>query len=368
MTHAAAGEPTDATISELATAVLAAGFDTHGYLQRNPDLVGLGSDPRVLAEHYARFGAHEGRASSGVLQFGAVRDLAQDTSGRQLAAALVLDDCSRLAADWDAGALRSAAQQWAELGAMSVLVVGDSHAEAYRCLCVSDDQWVLPIVITCRAGSAQGLMNPASRSGYGQRIRTLLPALAELPTFWKFGQVDTEFVWTHKWVRQVEGGGSVVFDRSAFRSFVVSMADRYVQFLSDVVSPQHRARHYVAGVFPPTLSDAHVAAGYANAHAHSLESDTPLNEFHAQVMKLEIPSLQTRTVLHAEATDLLLQHAGAVEFGTLRDDQPMLGSNGLVAEELTRIGRGSDHHLDPVPARRRISELLLKFGDLKPDW
>jgi hypothetical protein len=359
MTEAVTETVTDATISRLATSLLQAGFDTSGYLQRNPDLVALGTDPQTISEHYARFGVFEGRASSGMLRHDAVRDLVQDTAGRQLAAALVLDDCSRVAADWDPQTFNQVAQKWGGLGATPILVIGDSHAEAYRCIAIDETHWIVPIVLTCRAGSAQGLMNPASRSGYGQRIRSFLATAVALPTVWKFGQVDTEFVWTHKWVRQVEQGGSVAFDRAAYGSFAETMVDRYVQFLTDVVPSSARVRHYVASIFPPTLSDAHVAAGYANAHVHSLESDKPLNEFHQQVMQLEIPALDTRTNLHSETTDLMLRCAGEAGFQTLRDDLPMLGSHGLAAEELTVIGQGSDHHLDPVPARRRIAELLL---------
>src|SRR6185437_11761165 len=60
------------------------------------------------------------------------------------------------------------------IGCRPFLLVGDSHSNLYRRSSVRATEWLTPIHVLCSAGSAQGLVNPASRSGYGDRIRRLI--------------------------------------------------------------------------------------------------------------------------------------------------------------------------------------------------
>ena len=87
-----------------------------------------------------------------------------------------------------------------DMGARPFLLIGDSHSTAYYLSPETPEGWLLPIHLDSSGGSAGGLANKKSKSGYGSSIEKWSHGLAasfptlDMPVLFKFGGVDAEFV------------------------------------------------------------------------------------------------------------------------------------------------------------------------------
>lgn len=232
------------------------------------------------------------------------------------------------------------------------LLVGDSHSRLYRRVGLQRSGPILPIHVLCTAGSAAGLDNPASRSGYGARLARLADALARvpaargLPILFQFGQVDIEFVAAFRRI----ANGEHAFDETGFETFCDRTAAAYGAFLVRWFSglgPVH-----VLSVFPPALSDESWADGYCNAHVLALEDAAgDRTATAAAVAALEVPSLAERTRLHRAFNDRLSALCAREGFGFVALFDALLGPDGTVAPRFIAGAGGRDHHLDEAPLR-----------------
>ncbi|MBS0639692.1 MAG: hypothetical protein JSS43_07465 [Proteobacteria bacterium] len=204
-------------------------------------------------------------------------------------------DLPRLRAIWPTAlALRS-------LDAVPFVIVGDSHSTFYRYAAVRENKWLLPLHVCCTAGSARGLGNPNSRSGYGTQLRGLFQFIEDkaatdrMPILIQFGQVDLEFVQPFQRVKD----GAQAFDAEAFRSFAVSSVRFYIEFLCDAIPRSLRPRLTVLGVFPPALSNETLRKGYVNGHIAALDGMDEVS-LKSVLAALEWPDCHLRTALHAD--------------------------------------------------------------------
>jgi hypothetical protein len=198
----------------------------------------------------------------------------------------------------------------------------------------------------CTAGSASGLANPRSVSGYGGHLRqavreiALLPQARELPFLLQFGQVDLEFV--HHYRRARNGERALKLDD--YRAFCAATVESYMGFATRLFRARQRANAFLLSVFPPVLSDAALQRGYLN-------EDIAQREGARNCAKLfwlsNSPILRSATRIHAEFNHLLGESCARHGFGFVDGFTPFLGANGLAhAQYVDPDKQGAEHHLD----------------------
>ena len=250
------------------------------------------------------------------------------------------------------------------LGAAPYVLIGDSHSALYRRASARAEGWLLPLHLECHGGSAIGLLNPMSRSGYRERIRRVAERLAEmdpggsLPVLFQFGQVDLEFVQPFRRLAREQRA----FDAGAFRAFCRASVDAYVGFLAEAFPPARRASVRLMGVFPPALSDGVLRAGYVNGVIAAMEG-TETEALKERLAELEWPDLAGRTLLHAEYNAMLEQTAGEAGLAFVSDFERLV-SGGEVDPRFTSLQKGWDHHLDFEPTETVLGQTVFRVVGL----
>ncbi len=234
------------------------------------------------------------------------------------------------------------------------LLVGDSHS---LCSCIvggSMSRPTIPIHVLCTAGSAAGLNNPASRSGYRRELSSLADTLRRsdgpggLPILLQFGQVDIEFVSVfHRAARS-----EFCFDRARFEAFCERTVKAYASFLAGPFSGLGAL--HVFAVFPPALADKAWAEGYTNAHVALLEGDRHAGDIAAAVRSIVIPTLAERTALHRRFNEHLGAMCRARHHCYIDLYDRFIGRDGTIAARFNRFSGGLDHHLCTAAARKVI--------------
>lgn len=228
-----------------------------------------------------------------------------------------------------------------DCGAKPYLAIGDSHSK----MLIADfaprkRDWLTGIHFLCTGASALGLGNPASRSGYGPKLLAWFaecPPL-DIPVIMQFGQVDAEFVWHFQRVRDDRRA----FTMAEFEDFARRSVQSYAAFLEQLRASCDTI--HVCSLNPPTLGDHMWEQGYLNAHIATLEGDRTLAAMAEGIRRLEIPSLRTRTQMHAFYNDLLQAECERLGLGFVDLFTPFLGSHGLVGKEFASVNF-ADHHL-----------------------
>lgn len=345
-------------LSALIERVEAFGFSACGYLARNADLVAAGLDENTAAFHYLsqgavveqrRFARCEGAQAGAWIEALKMFPLEAPAACRLLANLLFnryVDDqltLTREVAGWQA--FFAACQ---DRPVHPVLVIGDSHSEAYMVPRVIGGRVHVPVHLLCSGGSAAGLANPNSKSGYGTDVREILKLWASLvkdfrlPLFFKFGQVDAEFVWVFKRVRC----GAIDWSMAEFEAFAEDAVGRYLAFVEQLSDTHDLAGHVrVLSIFPPTLSDTAWQAGYVNAHIGYLESDAALATLSEQVKRISIPTQPERTRLHALWNAIVMRECARRGLLYVDDFQPLIGGQGVVDARYMLGHDGANHHL-----------------------
>jgi hypothetical protein len=246
----------------------------------------------------------------------------------------------------------------ARQGARPYFIAGDSHSNHLNLTGARGGEWLLPIHLLCTAGSAAGLGNPASRSGHGRLLRDAVAAIRtlpggdELPFLFQFGQVDVEFVYHFRRVRD----GRRVLDLDDYRVFCDDTVMRYVGFVADAFDLPRRKRVFLASVFPPALSDAAWNQGYVNDDIARRESDGSLQALSAGIRQLEIAKFRQRTEIHLYFSARLKAACERLGFGFLDVATGFLGADGLLNPlYISPETQGFEHHHD---ARQTYPGLL----------
>ncbi len=336
--------------------LLRTGFSAEAYRDAYGDLAARNWDVTQALAHFLRHGLDERRNAPLTLDRQALVALARlplRDSGlkAKLLACLgrhLFDDVEHpygpaIAERWQV--IRSLARD----GARPYFVAGDSHSNQYCLTGTSGADWLLPIHLLCTAGSARGLANPDSRSGYGDHLRQAvriieaLPGSDEVPFFLQFGQVDIELVYHYRRVMD----GQLVLNIDDYRAFCDATLERYSAFVSELFAPPKRLCVFLVSVFPPALSDAAWRRGYVNDDIAQREQTIPAAALSAGIRELEIADLRQRTEMHACYNAGLRAACRRLGFRFVDGFTPFLGADGLVDPRyVIPESNGAEHHLD----------------------
>jgi hypothetical protein len=332
------------------------GFSPRAYVNNYGDLAARNWDDNQALYHFFYHGLTERRDAPVTLDPDALVELAglplHDAAFKaRLLTALgshLFDDAGSPANDAFAGRW-PAAQALAEFGARPYFVAGDSHSHQWALTGTQGDAWLLPAHMLYTGASAQGLGNAASRSGYGALLRwavegiEALPGGGDVPFLLQFGQVDIEFVYHYRRIRD----GKFAVDLDDYRGFGDLVADRYAAFLTGLFAPERRANVHLISVFPPVLSDAAWKQGYANGDIVARETDRTLAEISDGVRALQVADLRQRTGIHARFNDRLAEACLGHGFRWIDAFTPFLGADGTVDPVYAAPeAAGAEHHLD----------------------
>lgn len=228
-----------------------------------------------------------------------------------------------------------------------MLVIGDSHSLIYRQTAVGPrGRLTIPLQMTCGGGSATGLSNRNSRSGYGAQIRKTALALDEarssgsppVNVLFTFGQVDVEFVHTYRRLRDKRHA----FDEARFDAFCSDVVERYV----DWVSTLGLGNAVLVGINPPCLDDDFIREGYILQMRSYLSSNivdgeaAAFDALVADVHLLELPCKARRTAQHRRFNDFLRETAERRGLFYIDRFSTMVGDNGSIKPIYACAGDG----------------------------
>ncbi len=251
------------------------------------------------------------------------------------------------------------------IGGRPFFGLGDSHSRLYqRMRILADGRWLVPLNMTCSAGSARGLANPEAQLKYGLRISKFFPRIEQFirsgtPCIFKFGQVDLEYVYPY--IRSLTN--DTKFDSSRFKEFCLQTIYVYVDFLENLIPIDMRDKVYVCSVCPPALSDEHWVEGYIRGQALGTMSESQQSDLLEMISKIEIPNIQERTILHEEFNRALQLASEDAGFRFLHDFYHFLRPDGKQIDNKFQIkGGGKDVHVDvDEPALLMIDKILEKI-------
>lgn len=350
-----------ADLSLIKDLIIESGFSSDLYRNAHQDLIENMHDPSHALDHFLSYGYRENRRFK------------IDLNNASLLAIIELKElCLQYKALIASALLRASSLQemnyvevWhlilelRQFGARPLIIIGDSHSNCYIHADFRRDEWLLPVHILCSGGSAIGLNNPASRSGYGDVIRrfrdiTGWSAGSGVPIVFKFGQVDTEFVYIF---RRIESG-MMKFDFLDYVKFCADSVFGYFSFLSQLFPPSDRSMVDIFSIFPPALSSEHWEKGYVNAHIAFLEAQSDLDLLARKIRDLEIPNLAARTKMHEFYNEFIRKAALHFHFRYVDDFSPLIGSDGVLARKFTQFSGGTDHHIDQHPSASALIPIL----------
>lgn len=328
--------------------IIGSGFSVESYLKKNADLARHNMSQEGLVMHWVHDGIFEWRPDSfdfkpkGILR---LRRYTRNSNFKYVGDLVFSRYLAHILQSEGLGRTLQVFNRMRSNREVPLLAIGDSHiTHPYAAIFPLPHVDVVPIVYTCRAGSAKGLANPQSRSGYNQKIRALLTDLATLengsvPVLFKFGQVDVEFVFSFKRMKNRE----LSFNMDAAHSYIESVVDEYVEFLRDAVSADLVPQVFVSGVFAPTLHDEAVQRGYFNPHVASLE-DIEEGEYLALCSEMEHPPLTERLRMHQYFNEILKKKIKQNGLNFIDDGHFLLDSDGSVLPQF--VNRFvDDHHI-----------------------
>lgn len=344
--------------ASLLQGVYAQGFSANEYFRTNPDLVEAGLDEASAAYHYLSCGAlQEQRRFNAFINDGdrswiaALEAFPLDgPASRMLLVNLMLNRIwsDRSPFDAEQGMCAEFLAVCSRKAIRPLLMIGDSHCQAYLVPQEIGGNVYVPLAMVCHGGSAAGLANPDSKSGFGTSITRFFDTHGELiresalPCFFKFGQVDAEFVWVFKRAQRHETSWSI----ADFEVFAANAVTRYMDFLEHLSAAHGLAdQTRVLSIFPPTLSDASWHKGYVNARIGQLESDMAGDVLSEKVRQLSIPTQRERTRLHALWNALVMTECARRGLLHVDDFHMLLDQRGLVDHAYTAGHDGADHHL-----------------------
>jgi len=333
-----------------------AGFSAEAYRDAYPDFAGLNWGPKQAVSHFFHYGLDERRVAPLTLDRQALVALARlPIHNGAFKARLLTAPGGHLFNTIDRCDVASIAERWPTVRALAreaacpYFVAGDSHSRQYALTGARDDTWLLPIHLLYTGGSAAGLGNSASHSGYGflmrQAVQVIgeLPGADEIPFLIQFGQVDIEFVYHFRRVRD----GERKFSLMRYHAFCDRLLEQYIQFVIELFCSPARLRPCLVSVFPPALSDAAWHQGYVNAEIVQRETTASTDDLRAGIRELEIASLRQRTDAHVYYNDRLRAECLRNGFGFIDSTTPFLGVGGTVDPHFVNPDwDGAEHHLD----------------------
>lgn len=367
--------------AELKTEILedfrAMGFSSSKYLEHYSDLMRENFNEIDSLKHYVRHGFKEGRIFPFNVNVNDIMKIKICRSGKFSYDMGIIKTIvnkyfqipeNKEFRDWQCP-LPMAVDSYQSMGIKPYIMIGDSHSQAYRFCFEHKNQLIAPIHYICMAGSAGGLINKNSRSGYGVSISNYIEkngefiATNQIPVLLKFGQVDAEFVYFFR----VMMSESFEFSFSDYIDFVEGVVGKYERFIVNLMDAEGVGGLLrVVSCFPPALSDVAWKTGYLNARIARFESDLEGDTLKEKIKNVKIPNIFLRTRMHKIFNAYLQIMCAKIGVEYINDfDMCVSNSNycgervSTVRDSLIKSHKGSDHHLDFFVLRNEM-ECILK--------
>jgi hypothetical protein len=154
------------------------------------------------------------------------------------------------------------------------LIVGDSHTNWLK----FDNH----VHLLCGAGSAKGLNNPNSISGYNNIIINHVKKNNYKHLFFLFGGVDVDFSFIHNLLK------TPALD---YKQFNITVINNYLKFITNNF---HDKSVIILSVGLPVLDDEHLRTGLLNGHINALES-IDLEKLKNDLLHADLPNILKRT-------------------------------------------------------------------------
>jgi hypothetical protein len=363
-----------------------AGFSPSGYRNSWFDLkAGLPSD-EWSAKHFIQFSELEVKLPRRFpinLNFTGLAQLAHQNVVNKAHLASVLRNLVQAQIDYDTDCIKNT-EFWvstfeilSEIGT-PIIFMGDSHSRLFRQTVKRRERITIPLDILCGGGSAIGLQNKQSRSGYGSLLAEVVRAINQaktvqrlaVPLCFNFGQVDTEFVHTY---RRLKNGQFDDTD-AGFEEFCAHVAKSYVGWISELPTIDG----VVVGINPPCLSDEYIVEAYLiqmqvylQGGAVDIEKDDNFQSLAPQFRKMRFPNKITRTKNHILFNKYLHTEAAARGFKYFDSVERLLGPSGCILPIYAsavqgihdNIGAdGKDIHIGGKYAMKIQGDLINRIG------
>lgn len=166
------------------------------------------------------------------------------------------------------------------------LIVGDSHTDWL--------EFENHVHLSCSAGSAKGLNNPNSISGYNNLIISNVKNNNYKNLFFLFGGVDVDFSFIHNFLKNPELN---------YIDFNVTVIKNYLEFITQNF---YDKSVIILSVGLPVLNDDNLKEGLLNGHINSLESIDLINLKNTLLNK-ELPNIFERTKITLDFNQQLEQ-------------------------------------------------------------
>jgi hypothetical protein len=335
-----------------------AGFSPSEYRNSWPDLIaGLPSE-KWSAKHFVQFMDTEVRMPRRFpihLDFSWLDTIAKEKIYNRNATASLLRNLIQAQVDFSYDVLKKA-EFWEnvfktlfEIGA-PMIFFGDSHSRLFRQTIQDWNHIIIPINILCGGGSAIGLANKNSRSGYGALLHLIVEAINEaklrnnfkVPLCFNFGQVDVEFVHTYRRLKRKEFQQP---SNAEFTEFCAQVVNSYVTWISNI-SPLDAV---VVGINPPCINDEYIFEAYLaqmQVYLHAGVADENEGQsFEALVedfKKLQLPNKRIRTHNHKLFNEHLQKEAEKHSISYIDGFQELMGPDGSISPKYAAAADGLD--------------------------
>lgn len=166
------------------------------------------------------------------------------------------------------------------------IIIGDSHS-----LNLSVDAKR----ISCTAGSAKGLNNPHSISGYGNQIMEEFKQNKYDNAFFMMGQVDCDFCFIHKLSENIN---------LDYKDFNKKVIESYLEFIEKIKKLTNETNIVVCSIGLPTIDDIHFKKFCINTKI--LINFEQIKEDNIKaILNTNLPNITERTKINLHFNEIL---------------------------------------------------------------
>lgn len=362
-----------------------AGFSAAEYRGSGADLLdGLPSD-EWSAKHFVQFLEAEVRTPRRFpidLNFSCLEMLARKTVYSKWHLASLLRNLIQAQIDYSRDIIKEK-EFWGNvlktlsLVGVPVVFFGDSHSRLFRQTIHGNGGIIIPINVLCGGGSAVGLPNGSSRSGYGSLLNAATKAIGEaeqarkykVPVCFNFGQVDVEFVHTYRRLKR----GDLRPGIAEFYEFCTEVSSSYIAWIRDLAA----LNTVVVGINPPCINDKYIFEAYlAQMQVYlgaGVADENRGEDFEALVpefYKLQFSDKLSRTEEHRYFNDCLQKQARQHRVNYIDGFQDLIARSGCIDPKYASaayegnvvVGRdGKDIHIGGRSALKMQAKLVKRI-------
>ncbi len=178
--------------------------------------------------------------------------------------------------------------------------------------------------------TAMGLLNKNSLSGWNKILLKEYQTLgSDDIVFFKFGQVDCEFTYFYKCLKE-----NKLLD---FRSFAEDSIDKYFEFIIKNINIKNLT---VCSILPPVTLDNHIKECILTIRDHL--SDEVFNEYKTKIKPFNIPSIEERTRNNKIYNEILKQKCIEHNINYLDLFTDLIGDNEITPYTTNSV----NHHME----------------------